>query len=139
MYCVCVFRQLVASLFFFLRHGKEGRGKREKRTSCSPTSTCTVLPFGMTCATSPNLTTAESLPLPNCTRSASSTSGLKRPPDRSLERSLRKRSIVFAISSSRALKSAGSSLPLDAAGALAEEEDEADSRDDSRAALPPFF
>lgn len=123
----------------------EGGGRREEgwrrgqHTSCSPTSTCTVLPLGMTCATSPSFTTAESLPLPNCTRRASSTSGLKRPPDRSLERSPRKRSIVFAISSSRAPKSEGSSLALDAAGVLAEEGDEADSRDASRAALPPFF
>lgn len=110
----------------------DGRGEAGL-TSCSPTMTCTTLPFGTTCARSPNFTA----PLPfNCTRNASNTSGLKRPPDRNCERSALSFSIAAAISVSRPLKSKGSSEAEDVED---EEELEASAREASRAALPPFF
>ena len=92
---------------------------------------CTTLPFGTTCATSLSLTVSF-LPFSGATRRFSNVSGLKRPPARSFERSLRRRSIDASISASSTEKSKGSSLPEDAAAILV-------AGGVSLAALPPFL
>lgn len=106
--------------------------RRAEHTSFSPTKTCTVRPFGTTCATSLNRT-FDPLFLSGCTRKFSNTSGLNLPPARSLERSSFRRSTAAAMSASSAEKSFGSS-----AGAASFWE-EACALDSSRAALPPFL
>lgn len=98
-------------------------------TSFSPTMTCTVRPFGTTCARSLSFTFFVAAVLSGATRKFSSTSGLNLPPARSFERSSFRRSIAVAMSASRAEKSDGSSTaePLDW------------DLDSSRAALAPFL
>jgi len=100
------------------------------RTSFSPIMSCTVRPFGITCATSLTFTVSLLL-LSGCTRRFSNTSGLKRPPARSFERSFFNRSIVVAMSVSSSVKSDGSSF--------VESLEDEDACFSSRAALPPFF
>ena len=106
--------------------------RKIQHTSFSPTSTCTVRPFGTTCATSLKRT-LDALLLSGCTRKFSSSSGLNLPPARSFDKSSLKRATAAAMSASRAEKSAGSSAGAasfcEAAWAL----------DSSRAALPPFL
>lgn len=101
-------------------------------TSCSPTRICNVLPFGMTCAKSFSLNVCLSC-LSGCTRRLSTSSGLKRPPARSFDRSFFNLSVMLAMSFSRPEKSYGSSTtadsPLEFASAFFS----------SRAALPPFL
>jgi hypothetical protein len=111
---------------------RPGVRKRTRLTSFSPTRTCTVLPFGTTCATSLNLT-LDWLFLSGCTRKFSSNSGLNLPPARNFDKSSFRRSTAAAISASRAEKSDGSS-----AGAASFWEAAWD-LDSSRAALPPFL
>lgn len=115
------------------RNATQGEtGWEEKLTSFSPTSTCTTLPFGTTCATSLKRTFAV-LVLSGCTRKFSSSSGLNLPPARSLDRSSLRRSTAAAMSASRAEKSAGSSVE---AASFWEADWDLDS---SRAALAPFL
>lgn len=97
-------------------------------TSFSPTRIWTVRPFGMTCARSLSLTVCL-LILSGWTLRFSRTSGLNRPPARSLDKSFRNCSIEAAMSDSRAEKSLGSSAGASLPDAFCS----------SRAALPPFF
>jgi hypothetical protein len=106
------------------------------RTCFSPTRIWRVRPLGITCAKSPSLT-VWGLLLSGWTRRLSRTSGLKRPPARSLERSFFRRSTAVSMSDSREEKSKGSSFPgvaLPLPDSLA-----GDACFSSRAALPPFL
>lgn len=123
---------ILACVFLLETHRIDN--ERETHTSCSPTTTCTTLPLGTTCARSPSFTGPPCL---SCTRKLSSTCGLNLPPCLNCERSLLSFSIASLMSDSKALKSNGSSEP--AVAAEEEEEEDDSAREASRAALPPFL